>query len=143
MIPDTLLAALVDLLRHNRVLEQLTLNIKFRSRPDNCSWPDPTIDFYLKLNRAGRNKLLGGATRIDWINAINANSDDVSMSFYLLSNQPQLCAVAPPRSASRPTTKDGRVAVASISTQSVTGEDAIPTKRQRIVLLGHTAHGDR
>jgi hypothetical protein len=53
------------------------------------------IDFYLKLNRAGRDKLLQNAnsTRNQWMEAIVTVRDDLSCLFYFLSVNPLLCQV--------------------------------------------------
>ncbi|CAB9520633.1 expressed unknown protein [Seminavis robusta] len=49
------------------------------------------MNFFLKLNQAGRGRLLlGNPTRRDWVDAVVANHSDVSVVFFLLSHNPLL-----------------------------------------------------
>ena len=50
------------------------------------------IRFYLKVNQAGRKSLLAeGATRDEWVRTICTHNDDLSVMFYFLSRNPNLC----------------------------------------------------
>jgi hypothetical protein len=55
-------------------------------------WADSELDFYLRLNRLGRSRLLQSPTTPnDWITILSKCHDDVSSLFYFLSVNPQLC----------------------------------------------------
>jgi hypothetical protein len=50
------------------------------------------MDTYLKLNRAGRKRIVGNgkASTNDWINMVISLKDDIDCSFILLSENPAL-----------------------------------------------------
>ena len=50
------------------------------------------IRFYLKVNQAGRKSLLaGGATRDEWVRTICNHNNDLSVMYYFLSRNPNVC----------------------------------------------------
>lgn len=52
------------------------------------------ICFFLKANQAGRQTLLGGgATRVQWMETLFANCDDLSIVYYFLGQNPSLSMV--------------------------------------------------
>jgi hypothetical protein len=58
-------------------------------------WACSNIEFFLKLNRAGRGSLLGESNKAspaEWVNVLATQQDCVSSLFYLLSQNPTLCA---------------------------------------------------
>lgn len=80
-----------QLMEHNYVLEKIGGSGFLGSDMD----PSP-IDFYLRLNQRGSRRFLlqnDTATREDWVDALCSQSDDVSALFWLISHNPQLCAV--------------------------------------------------
>lgn len=58
-------------------------------------YPDPILTFYLKLNKAGRGKLLAKeettATNEQWVEVIIASKDDIQCTYYFLSQNPSVC----------------------------------------------------
>ena len=54
----------------------------------------PTIKFYLKLNKAGRGRLMGeesqSATNEEWIRTIISTKNDVACSYFFLSQNPSI-----------------------------------------------------
>ncbi|CAB9517213.1 expressed unknown protein [Seminavis robusta] len=98
MLPQQTTDAISTMLQHNYVLEQIQAsNSNDEATVD--TWSDPSIPFYLKLNRAGRGRLLRGASsredwigccKEDWIDTIIANREDTSVVFYFLSKNPLL-----------------------------------------------------
>ena len=96
---DKNMTALRGVLRdHNYVLERLDMT--FRDRHDFDPPVDPQLDFYLRLNRMGRQRLLEEndhiATRADWIKTLSSceDEDDLSSVYYFLSRNPLLCCDA-------------------------------------------------
>lgn len=84
---------------HNFILQELKMVWR--------SWSDTTLQFYLKLNKAGRHRLLVGkkpnagheqqqptetlsATDKDWINVIIQHKDDVDVVHYFLLKNPNV-----------------------------------------------------
>lgn len=57
---------------------------------------DSQVEFFLRLNRAGRKTLLQdeNCAKKKWITALESQSNDVSALYYLLSRKPSLCAQA-------------------------------------------------
>lgn len=59
------------------------------------SLSNPRLDFFLRLNRCGKRHLLEHPKRPlateDWVDAIAANSTDVSILYYILLLNPALC----------------------------------------------------
>ena len=52
------------------------------------------ILFFLKVNQAGRKRLLSqGAARDQWVQTLISHNDDLSVMFYFLSKNPTLCLV--------------------------------------------------
>lgn len=50
------------------------------------------IRFYIKANQAGRRSLLAeGAPREQWVDTLISHKDDLSIMYYFLSRNPQLC----------------------------------------------------
>jgi hypothetical protein len=55
---------------------------------------DPTLQIFLKVNRAGRAKLMqANCTNEQWVATIIASKDDVDCSFYFLSQNPTVCQI--------------------------------------------------
>ena len=56
----------------------------------------PFLNFYLKLNRAGRGMLLqnANATRSQWVDSLIHVNNDISCLFYFISMNPLLCSCA-------------------------------------------------
>jgi hypothetical protein len=76
----------------NFCLEQLEIVTKDRHGVFGPYWADPILDFYLRLNRFGRSRLLHFPTTTnDWIRTLSKCNDDVSSLFYFLSANPHLC----------------------------------------------------
>jgi hypothetical protein len=77
--------AFTEMLRRNYVL--LDLNGSVWRGQSNLE-----IDFYLRLNRAGRGDLLTEhATREQWVNKLISQKNDLSIVFSLLSMNPSVC----------------------------------------------------
>ena len=77
--------AFTEMLRRNYVL--LDLNGSVWRGQSNLE-----IDFYLRLNRAGRGNLLTEhATRHQWLDTLISQKDDLSIVFSLLLMNPSLC----------------------------------------------------
>ena len=61
---------------------------------------DPTLNFYLKINRAGRKRLMWcqqnkciEASNEEWVRTIIASRLDLQCSFYFISQNPSVCQV--------------------------------------------------
>ena len=86
---------------NQKVREQLTLEMTQMLRKSNYNLKDVDlvgwkannrIRFYLKLNQTGRRSLLAeGATRDQWAKTLVSHKDDVSIIYYFLKRNPQLC----------------------------------------------------
>jgi hypothetical protein len=83
---------ILDMLLHNYTLKH------FRILEDDAEL-DAQKDFYLKLNRIGRGKLLQRAedgSKQQWVDMLIQQKDDLDCLFYFLSANPSLCATTPP-----------------------------------------------
>jgi hypothetical protein len=80
----------------------------------------PQNDFYLKLNRLGRGRLLGSANihKEEWINTLFKARDDLSCLYYLLSMNPSLCSNSVTSVEVTPTVHQGEMSTLSSSTSS-------------------------
>lgn len=78
----------LDMLETNYSLEELELY--------TIPCHDARIKFLLKLNVAGRGRLIENntATAKDWVDSIVKHSQDESVVFYLMSKNPSLCQLA-------------------------------------------------
>lgn len=77
--------AFTEMLRRNYVLLDLNGSV-WRGQSNS------EIDFYLRLNRAGRGDLLTEhATRARWVDTMISQKDDLSIVFSLLSMNPSVC----------------------------------------------------
>jgi hypothetical protein len=57
-------------------------------------WACSNIEFFLKLNRAGRKRLMhGSSSPWDWVEVLASQHDDLDALYYLLSQNPTLCCV--------------------------------------------------
>mgnify|MGYP005844278255 CR=1 FL=1 len=120
-IEDSICFGLVDALRYNTSLDTLSL---LNTSPSNNSsgisdrshdalirmleenmnlselktrgTPSADIQFYLKLNRAGRRHLFYNheLTRDDWIERVVSSRDDMDCSYYFLAMNPSVCVDA-------------------------------------------------
>jgi len=98
-VHDALLESVSSLLETNFVLQHLSLRGEH-----NFVDLGETIDFRLRLNQAGRYRLLLGdeqgrtagdgvvAPKIEWVQMILSHQQDLSIVFYLLSMNPSLCS---------------------------------------------------
>ena len=74
------------MLLSNRVLQFLTFQ--------GLDWTNPEIDFYLRLNRAGRQCLLEHFDKkSNWTRALVKHKDDLDVCFYFLSLNPNIIPV--------------------------------------------------
>jgi hypothetical protein len=76
-------------------------------RKSNCTlekiqggWACSNMEFFLKLNRAGRKRLIGNkdydgssSSHWDWVEVMASLQDDLDALFYLLSQNPTLCCL--------------------------------------------------
>ena len=80
---QTITKAFTNMLLSNRVLKFLTFQ--------GLDWTNPEIDFYLRLNRAGRHHLLQCLEeKSSWTNALVKHKDDTDVCFYFLSLNPNI-----------------------------------------------------
>lgn len=79
-------AALIHMLEQNMNLSEL--KTRGSARPD--------IQFYLKLNKAGRRHLFYNhwVTRNDWVDTVVSARDDMDCTFYFIGMNPALCVDA-------------------------------------------------
>ena len=93
------------MLRSNRVLKFLTFQ--------GLDWTNPEIDFYLRLNRAGREYLLEHFDqKSHWTRALVKHKDDVDVCFYFLSLNPNIIPASHSSlsaSSSQETSSDGTI----------------------------------
>jgi hypothetical protein len=81
--------AFTEMLRRNYVLLDLNGSV-WRGQSNS------EIDFYLRLNRAGRGDLLTEhASRAQWLDTLISQKDDLSIVFSLLSMNPSMCMPDP------------------------------------------------
>lgn len=81
--------AFTEMLRRNYVLLDLNGSV-WRGQSNS------EIDFYLRLNRAGRGDLLTEHTsRAQWLDTLISQKDDLSIVFSLLSMNPSMCMPDP------------------------------------------------
>ena len=122
---DTPILALRQSLRHyNFVLERLDIFVKdWNGVFGGREFMDPVLDFYLHLNKLGRQSLLGTTAssttttsrqhaREDWIQMLAKHRDNVSALFYYLSTNPMLCC------ESSDTSRSGRATFPTSPTSS-------------------------
>ena len=92
--------AFKTMLEHNFTIEYLEMFQGHPMRPILAL--DPALNFYLKINRAGRNKLLSlqrqsistEASNDEWARVIIASRLDVQCTYYFLSQNPSICQVS-------------------------------------------------
>ena len=84
---ENVLSAIRETLRDNLVLAEIHV---FRG---SVGSRDPDIDYYLKLNRAGRSKVIDrhDATESDWMEVLEDSDGDVDCLYYFLRANPALC----------------------------------------------------
>ncbi|CAB9530716.1 expressed unknown protein [Seminavis robusta] len=77
---------------HNFGLERLDITMKDCHGVFGQEWKDSEIEFWLQLNRLGRQTVLREQSKAnDWISTLSKCKDDTSSLFYFLSEQPRLC----------------------------------------------------
>jgi hypothetical protein len=89
---------------NERVREQFTKEMASMLRKSNYNLQDmdlvgwkanAAVRFYLKANKAGRRSLLAeGGSREQWAKILVAHKDDISIMYYFLKRNPQLCLAA-------------------------------------------------
>lgn len=80
---DPLRTSFLGLMEKNYTLEKLA-----------GGWACSNLELYLKLNRAGRKRLLGSHAKLspsEWIDMMASQRDDVRCLFYLVSQNPGIC----------------------------------------------------
>ncbi|CAB9522056.1 expressed unknown protein [Seminavis robusta] len=94
----TIAESYAKLLRNdNYVLEKLSGSFLRRDGRQTSCTANRQIDFFLRLNRNGRRQRLlqtddnDVITRLQWLEALASQSDNVSACFYWLSCNPSLC----------------------------------------------------
>ena len=98
-VSPTVYQAFKTMLEHNYTLEYLEMFQGHPMRPILSL--DPTLNFYLKVNRAGRHRLMscarnnhrGEASNQEWVQTIIAARLDLQCSYYFLSQNPSVCQV--------------------------------------------------
>jgi hypothetical protein len=83
--------AMLDMIRDNYCLEHIGMNLRERSGHGKA-WYHTRINMFLRLNHAGRRRLLQGATpsRRDWLQTVEAVQDDFNAIRYLVQSNPTL-----------------------------------------------------
>jgi Ran GTPase-activating protein (RanGAP) involved in mRNA processing and transport len=83
--------AMLDMIRDNYCLEHIGMSLSDRSGHGK-SWYHTRINMFLRLNHAGRRRLLQGATpsRRDWLQTVEAVHDDLNAIRYLVQSNPTL-----------------------------------------------------
>jgi Ran GTPase-activating protein (RanGAP) involved in mRNA processing and transport len=92
--------AMLDMIRDNYCLEHIGMNLSDRfgmslsdrSSTNGKSWFHTRINMFLRLNHAGRKRLLQGAapSRRDWLQTVEAVHDDLNAIRYLVQSNPTL-----------------------------------------------------
>jgi Ran GTPase-activating protein (RanGAP) involved in mRNA processing and transport len=83
--------AMLDMIRDNYCLEHIGMSLSDRSG-NGKSWYHTRINMFLRLNHAGRRRLLQGAapSRRDWLQTVEAVHDDLNAIRYLVQSNPTL-----------------------------------------------------
>jgi hypothetical protein len=83
--------AILDMIRDNYCLEHIGMSLSDRSGHGKF-WYHTRINMFLRLNHAGRRRLLQGATpsRRDWLQTVEAVHDDLNAIRYLVQSNPTL-----------------------------------------------------
>ena len=82
--PDRITDTFTTMLQHNHVLRFLTFQ--------GLDWNNPEVDFYLRLNRAGRQALLQNANdKRQWMETLIQQKEDIALVYYFLSLNPEVC----------------------------------------------------
>jgi hypothetical protein len=83
--------AMLDMIRDNYYLEHIGMSLRERSGHGKA-WYHTRINMFLRLNHAGRRRLLQGATpsRRDWLQTVEAVQDDFNAIRYLVQSNPTL-----------------------------------------------------
>jgi Ran GTPase-activating protein (RanGAP) involved in mRNA processing and transport len=92
--------AMLDMIRDNYCFEHIGMNLSDRfgmslsdrSSKNGKSWFHTRINMFLRLNHAGRRRLLQGASpcRRDWLQTVEAVHDDLNAIRYLVQSNPTL-----------------------------------------------------
>jgi hypothetical protein len=83
-----LLEVYEEMLQHNSTIEQLIID---SGGPGTLN---ATIEFYLRLNRAGRQRLIVQSEEVprkEWIDFLIPHKNDLRVIFYIISLNPSLC----------------------------------------------------
>jgi hypothetical protein len=80
----TITETFTTMLKHNHVLRFLTFQ--------GLDWNNPHVDFYLRLNRAGRQQLLQNFDdKPQWVDVLIRQKEDIAVVYHFLSLSPQVC----------------------------------------------------
>jgi hypothetical protein len=83
--------AMLNMVRDNYSLEHIGMSLSDRSG-NGKSWYHTRINMFLRLNHAGRSRLLQGSapSRRDWLQTVEAVGDDLNAIRYLVQSNPTL-----------------------------------------------------